>query len=338
VVHDAVAIGKRVAVAARERQAPRRRLLVGVADRSLERRPRVAVARIERVVDLADVVRPAALVEARGIGATEQLPAGDLVPGDVRIDRLRRRREVIGVVAALLVEIDGDLRLELEADRDAAARLGLRLRKPVAIHVEEIVVAASARPRLVVLRGIRHGVGVHCASQRVRGNEARAAVGVLHRVDQHQRITQHQVDARVTLGGEQMVGLDQRRVGRRDLVAVHAMNQPHDHRQLTRQPIALRRRRPPRVGESLDIGLQLIEPGDAIRAADHEQPQRPAFPAGRVLNEARFGGRRFLQCLQVLRDAFRRRDYFAMVVTKYLLNRWDYRVVLRTGPECRFLR
>ena len=74
VVHDAVAIRERVAVAARERQAARRRLLVGHADRSLEGRPRIAVARIERVVDLADVVRPAALVEARGVGAAEQLP------------------------------------------------------------------------------------------------------------------------------------------------------------------------------------------------------------------------------------------------------------------------
>ena len=54
--------------------------------------------------------------------------------------RLGRRREVIGVVAALLVQVDGDLRQVLEADLDAAARLGLRLREPVAVHVEEIVI------------------------------------------------------------------------------------------------------------------------------------------------------------------------------------------------------
>jgi hypothetical protein len=64
------------------------------------------------------------------------------------------------------------------------------------------------------------------------------------------------------------------------------MNQPHHHRQLARQPIALGRRRPPRIGEALDVGLHLIELRDAIGTADHEQPQRPSFPTRGVLDQA----------------------------------------------------
>ena len=187
-VHHAVAIGQRVAVAAREGETARRRLLVGVADRSLESRPRVAVSRIERVVDLADVIRPAALVEARGVGAAEQLPAAIWLFVTCGLIASAGGEEVIRVVAALLVEVDGDLRQELETDLDAAAGFRLRLREPVAVHVEQIVIAAPARPRLVVLGRVGSGVCGGGAALQVLEHEARAAVGVLHRIDQHQRV------------------------------------------------------------------------------------------------------------------------------------------------------
>jgi len=45
------------------------------------------------------------------------------------------------------------------ADAQAAAGLRLRLREPVSVHVEEVVVRTAARPRLVVLGGKRLGVG-----------------------------------------------------------------------------------------------------------------------------------------------------------------------------------
>ena len=71
------------------------------------------------------------------------------------------------------------------------------------------------------------------------GDEARAAVGVLHRIDQHERVAQDRVDAGVALRGEQVIRLDQRGVGGRDLVAVNAVNQPHDDGQLARKAIAV---------------------------------------------------------------------------------------------------
>ena len=116
VVHHAVAVGHHGAVVAGERQRPRRRLLVGHADRAVEHRPAVAVAGVEAVVDLADVVGPAALVEAGGVGPAEQVEAGDLALGVVRVQRVGRRGEVVGVVAALLVQVDVHLREVLEGD------------------------------------------------------------------------------------------------------------------------------------------------------------------------------------------------------------------------------
>ncbi len=231
VVHHPVAIGEGEAVAAREREAAGRGLLVRHADRALERRPRVAVARIERVVDLAHVVRPAALVEPGPVGLAEEVPRGDLALRDVRVDGLGGRREVVRVVAALLVEIDGHLRLVVEADRDAPAALGLRLREPVAVHVEEVVIGAAAGPRLVVLGAVGHGVRRGRLALQVLEDETRAPVRVLHRVDQHQRVAQHGVDAFVALRRQQVIRLHHRGLGRGDLVAVHAVGQPHDHGQ-----------------------------------------------------------------------------------------------------------
>ena len=199
VVHHAVAIGQRVAVAARKRQAARRGLLVGHADRALESRPGIAVARVERVVDLADVIGPAAFVEASRVGAAKQLQRGVLALGDVRVQRIGRRREVVGVVAALLVQVDGDLRHVLEANLDAAACFGLRLREPVAVHVEQVMVDAPARPRLVVLGAVGRRIGRGGPSQQVLEHEPRAAVGVLHGIDQHQRVARHGVDAGIAL-------------------------------------------------------------------------------------------------------------------------------------------
>ena len=103
----------------------------------------------------------AALVEARGVGAAEQRRAtGDLRLRDVRVDRIGRRREVVRGVAAHLVQVDDDLRVARRAPiLIAPARLGLRLREPVAVHVEQVVIGAAARPRLVVLGGQRVGIG-----------------------------------------------------------------------------------------------------------------------------------------------------------------------------------
>ena len=236
VMHDALAIRQRGVVVAGEDQPARRRLLVGHADGAVEDRPRLAVPGIERVVDLADEVREAAIVEARGVGAAERLEPADLIGRDERVERIGRRREVVRRVAAHLVQVHDDVREVVERDRQPPACLRLRLREPVAVHVEQVVVRSPARPRLVVLGAHAIAVGHGRASQLVLEEEARAAVRVLERVDEHDRLAKNRVDHRVAARGQQVVRLGQRGVRRRDLVAVDGVHQPGHHRQLAEQP------------------------------------------------------------------------------------------------------
>ena len=193
---------------------------------------------------------PAALIEARGVGAAEQIERRHLALGDVRVERIGRRREVIGVVAALLVQIDGHVRPVLARQRDAAARFRLRLREPVAVHVEQVVVRAAARPRLVVLGVVRRRIRARGAALQVLEDEPRAAVRVLHRIDQHERLAQHRVDVGIALRRQQVIGLEQRRIGRRDLVAVHAVRQPRHDRQLLDEPLGVAAATAPRGSAS----------------------------------------------------------------------------------------
>ena len=204
--------------------------------------------------------------------------------------------------------------------------------KPVAVHVEQVVVDASAGPRLVVFGRVRRRVGRGGASQQVLVDESRADVRVLHRIDQHQGVAEHRVDAGIALRRQQVIGLGQGRIGRGDLVAVHAVDQPHHDGQFREQPLGVGRRGPARVGEALQVGLDLFQPRDAIGAADHHQPQRPALPRAGVLDQPRARGRRLLQRLQVLRHALRRRDHLAVVVAEHGLDGGDRRVIRRAGP------
>ncbi len=302
VMHHAVAIGERGVVGSLEGEAARRRLLVGHADRAVEHRPGVAVAGIERVVDLADEIEPPALIETGGVGAAEEVESGDLALGDVRIERIGGRREVIGVVAALLVQVDGYFGEVLAKHLHAASRLGLRLGEPVAVHIEEIVVRAPTRPWLVVLGVVRGGVGSHGARLQVLEQEAGATVGILHRIDQYQRVAQHEIHVGVPLRGEQVIRLLQRGIRRRDLVAVHPVGEPDHGGQVAHQPLRIRRREVARVGEALQIGLDLIELRDPLGAADDHEPERTAFPRPGVFAQACARRRGFGKRLEILAD------------------------------------
>ena len=320
-------------VAAREREAAGRGLLVGHANRALEDRPRLAVSGIEGVVDLADEIGPAALVEALAVGAPEEIERRDLALGDVGVQRVGRRSEVIGVLAALLVQVHVDVRPVVARDLDAAAGLGLGLGEPVAIHVEQVVVRAPARPRLVVLRVVGGGIGHRRAALQVLEHEPGPAVGVLHRIDEHEGLAEHGLHVGVALGGQQVIRLHQGRVRRGDLVAVDAVSQPDDDRGGLDQAGLVGRRHTARIGQLLQVRLHLLEAGDALRTADDHQPQGPAFPGAGVFEQARPGGRGLLEGLEVWPDLLGRGDLRTGVVAKHLADGGDSRVVLRAWPE-----
>jgi hypothetical protein len=239
VMHDALPVGQRGVVVTLEDEPASGRLLVGHADGAVEDRPRLAVARIERVVHLADEVREAAVVESRGGGAAEGLEPADLIGRDEWVQRIGRRREVVGRVAAHLVEVDDDVREVVERDLQPAARLGLRLREPVAVHVEEVVIGSPARPRLVVLGAEPFAVGRRRATELVLEEEASPAIGIFERVDEDDRLAKDRVDHRVAAGGEQVICLGEGGVGRGDLVAVNGMHEPGDDGKRVEQPVGV---------------------------------------------------------------------------------------------------
>ena len=156
---DPVLEGEIVPVRATEEEPARGSLLEGVRDRALGHRPGGAVAWIERVVDLADEIGEAAFVEAGRVRPPDPVEPVGLGLSAEGILRSGGGREVVGRVASLLVEVDRDLGEEIEEELHPARGLGLSDGEPVAIEVEEVVVAAPARPGLVVLGGERLGVG-----------------------------------------------------------------------------------------------------------------------------------------------------------------------------------
>ena len=249
------------------------------------------------------------------------------------IQRVGRRREVVAVVAALLVQVDVHLRKVLERHPDAATRFGLRLREPVAVHVEQIVVRPSARPRLVVLGVVGCGVGVGGLTLQILEDEPRAPVGILHRIDQHERVLEHRIHAGVTTGGQQVIRLEQRGIARADLVPVHAVHEPHHDRCRGHEAVGLGWREPTWIGQAFDVGLHLVELRDAFGAAYHEQPQRAALPGHGILGEPGPVGRGLRECAQVGGDLFGCGHLVARRMTDDLLQRGDSRVVLCARPE-----
>jgi hypothetical protein len=181
------------------------------------------------------------------------------------------------------------------------------------------VVPAAARPRLVVLSGSGLGVGAGRAAQGVRGQEARAAVRVLEGIHEHDRLAPHEVGPGVTLRGEEVVDERERRVGRRDFVAVDGVEEPHDGRELAHEAVGLGGRERARVGERTQLPLNVVESREALRAAQDQHAQGPALLAPRVLDHARPIGRRRRECCEVRPDLVGARELLAQLVACHLL-------------------
>ena len=122
-------------------------LLPEDADGPVQDRPGRAVLRAEAVEHLACRVSEAVAIEVlRVVAADLHMPV--LLPAErMRIVRVGRRVEEERAVSPHLVGIDEDLRLPAQKSRDAGLRFALRLQIPVAVHVEEIVIDAPARPK-----------------------------------------------------------------------------------------------------------------------------------------------------------------------------------------------
>ena len=102
----------------------------------------------------------------------------------------RRRLEIIGAARAHLVEVDLDVGPPLVEHLQLGRRLPLSDGQPIAVQIGEIVVGATGRKGLDMLLVER------IADWRIAGpgivpvGGAVAAVGVLHRVDQDDRLVQ----------------------------------------------------------------------------------------------------------------------------------------------------
>jgi len=209
---------------------------------------------------------PADLLEARALRR-----------GRMRVAGLGVGREVVGRIAAHLVEIRDHVRHPLQHEGHTPCALGLSLREPVPVQVEEIVIRPSAGPGLVVFGGGRLAVGRRGAPQEVLKDEAGAAVRVLGRVDDDDGFPADQIRDGIVLRRQQVPRLGHRRTGRRDLVAVHAVHKRHDNGQFLHEALGLTRSERPGIGQPPQIGLDAIEPGDPVRRRDDEVEERPAF-------------------------------------------------------------
>ena len=234
------------------------------------------------------------------------------------------------------MQIRHDLGPEFEEHVHLPARLGLALHEEVPVQVEQVVVPAPARPGLVVFGGDPRLVRPTGLRDPVLVHEAVPPVGVLHGVDQHQRLGQDEVDIGVSCRREQVVGLRHGGAARTDLVAVDPMHERGDDRKFGQQRFGLCVGEPARVGEPCDPRLHLVETRHALGRPDDEDDERTALPALRVAHEARAVRGRVGQRLHVPDHIVRRRDGLPEVVPRHLFERWDGRVV--AGSRHQFLR
>ena len=145
-----VGIGHLIAVVLADDEAARRGLFVGHRDAAEVGGPARAVTRVKRVEHFASEVVDTEFIEPAGIGLAEQFQAGALVRCQMRVERNGLGCEVVRGVGAHFVRVDKCDGPPLLNRIDAATCFGLRQNEPVAVHVEQIVVRAPTRRRLIV--------------------------------------------------------------------------------------------------------------------------------------------------------------------------------------------
>ena len=245
--------------------------------------PRGAVAGEELLVPLAGEVRVAASVErARLLVGERVLPLAHR-QGAQRVERVSRGREEVAVVGAHLVAVDHQLR-QPGGDLAHARALGQAHRQPVPVEVEQVVVASAPGPDGGVREVVLVGVGDLVGERRNLRQIARAAVGVLERLDEDDQVAAHRLRALVG-AGHQPPGQGAGGVGAAQLVAMDAVGQHRD---------GLRRGRRP-GGGGRQPGIQLgdvrapeaLEVGDGRRVRDRQHHQGTPLERAAELEQRR---------------------------------------------------
>ena len=221
--------GERVAVGNDDAQSGEAAtaLLIGHADGALVGRPGVAIARVEQIEDFAGVVQAEILVEITGVVAADLHLELTLEFGEGFVVRSRGRREVIRTFGTHFVEIGVHMRIPFVIEARADLRFLLRLPRPVAVQIEEIMVGASTGPWLVMLARI--AVHIHGFSNglMVPDRVTIASVRVHGRVDDHNGVFEPFLG--FSVGGiGQLVQRKQRRFQAHRLVSVDVVAQPDD--------------------------------------------------------------------------------------------------------------
>ena len=230
--------GEGVALGTQEGTAgpPAAALLVGHPDGAIEDGVGVAVARVEEVVDLAGEEEPTVGVEDAGVAAADLGLEAALVVGDVGVEGLGGRGEVVAVLRAHLVEVGVDVGLPPLVEPEALLGLYLRGPGPVAVEVEQVVVGPPPGPGFDVVPGARRGLegGGLAAADAV--GVAGVAVGVEARVEDDDGIAQEgreRVAGNVAVGegrggGGEVVEHLRTRLRAGHLIAVDREGQPDD--------------------------------------------------------------------------------------------------------------
>ena len=221
-------------IAAVDHQASHAGLLPEYADPAPKRGPLRSVAGIEGVEHLSRRVAKAVVVEMFGLVAPDAKQPLLLLGQEEWVHRVGWRREVIGLVTTHLVRVDVDLRLPLEVCIYFGLRLDLAVQEPVPVHVEVVVVGASAGPILGMFAAQRIGLDEYTAILAKAVNKAVPAVGVLQRIDDHNQL--FQLPPRFFPAvGQQVIRRQQGRIRRRTLVPVDVVSQPQNSRSLLQQ-------------------------------------------------------------------------------------------------------
>ena len=240
VTTHAIAVTQQAFIGTSVNQTARARHLKRHSDAAMRHRPAIAIARIERVVGLAGEVVEAEAIEPACVILAVTLQPSALPLGDLAIDRLCRRREVVSRVAAHFVQVDIDQRPPFQERGDARSGLGLSHAEPIAVHVEHRVIGAATRPRLAVLGGLRSRIRKATACATRVEHETIATIGVLQRIDQHHTFVEHLRYDVIVGRREQVVEHIECCIGARRLITVHTVCEPPHRRQVPQQSFACR--------------------------------------------------------------------------------------------------
>ena len=284
VLRDAVAQGDKRSI----RTAPQHAAMppaIGLerhADGPVQRGPRVVVARVVEVEDIARVVHPPVPVEGPRVASAQDLEPLVRVRADVRVHRSRRGGKE--VARDMAVQVGGDHWMPLQHHPHDALHLALRAGDQVAVHVEPVVVESALHaPRLAVFLRLR--LRVRHVDRVVPHGEPLVAVRVGAGVDDHHGVLQRGERRRLFAGRELVEQLHCGfEAGR--LVAVHRAGDPDHGRRARRHRVEFRLRGAARVGQPVEVRADRVEATDVLGRRHEVDPHRPALVRGGELLHA----------------------------------------------------